>query len=120
MGKVCMGHVTSADVDVIDYLACVVCGNPTMPVSSSGPQRKTCDVVCRVELFRRNHQPVAAAIARRPMVKIGTRSLKTLRSDTYRGTRNLRTSAVMTVSENTPARVKDPAWPGHKARCKRI
>jgi hypothetical protein len=81
----------------IDLLACPNCGNST-------PRRQgtCCDGACRVALHRWRHsdqrgwpytEPYEAQVQRRPMVKIGTRSLKALRSSTYGHERVLRTSA---------------------------
>ena|ERR1700727_1510929 len=61
-------------------------------------------------------QKRAASIERRPWVNISTRSLKTLRSDTYGSERRLTTSGVLTTSDTTPDLVK--AWAGkiHRPR----
>jgi hypothetical protein len=69
-------HVTLLNVRVLDYLACPNCGVPKLRQLG-----KCCCVACRVALHRwRQTQKREAAKARRPLIRIGARSVKPLRS----------------------------------------
>src|SRR5450755_1686469 len=119
-----MEPVTLFRPKVQDYLSCLSpgCGNPW-------PNRlgKCCGVKCRVALHRwRTRISVAgvtvSASAQPPTVRIGKHhnTKTTLNSDTYglEG-RTLKTSAVLTTSERTPANVKEWATKIHRPRHKK-
>jgi hypothetical protein len=102
----------------IDLLGCPNCPNPTPKVAS-----KCCDGACRVALHRWRHsdqrgwpytEPFEAQVQRRPMVKIGTRSLKKLRSNTYGLERLLSTSTRVrpgsVTAKDTADRITMKPW----------
>lgn len=102
-------------------MPCDVCG--TLILRPKWARHVSCGDACREEDSRlRNQKRVIeeqAALeqkARRPVVRIGTRSLKPLRSNTWHHGRTLSASTVMTRSETTPANVSGPAWKGHRVR----
>lgn len=103
-----MEAVTLLNIKVQDFLSCPNCGNPS-------PRKlgKCCNGACRVALHRwRMRKP--ECVASNPVVRIGTRSLKALRSDTYGLERKLTASSVIIPSENAPANVK--AWASSRVR----
>src|SRR6266436_4263417 len=111
VSEVCLvEHVTLLNVKVLDFLGCPNCGEPWRLRAGT-----CCDGACRVALHRwRNSQASylqetyeereahaqrrTEAKARRPRLKIGRRSLKALKSDTYQGGRTLTTTTMITPS----------------------
>ena len=111
--KVSMETVTLLNVKFWDLLACPNCGDPTPSRAGRCCSNKG---KCRVALHRwRKAQARAAQDARRPVVRIGARSLKALRGTCQNdGARRLRASSVITTTTQTPANVK--VWASSRVR----
>jgi len=104
--------------DVLHRMAlpCLECGKLTL--RPKWARKVFCSRSCSDEFSRLNLMPTYEQRERRPVVRIGQRSLKALRSNTWRGERRLTTSTVMTSSARTPANVKGQAWKGHRVRAR--
>lgn len=97
-------------------MPCVECGALTL--RPKWARQVFCSQACREELSRLDLLPTAEQRSRYPVVRIGGRSLKPLRSNTWHHGRTLSASTVITTSATTPANVRGPAWKGHKVRVK--
>lgn len=97
------------------WIPCLECGE--MLKRRNGVEHPFCDAECRKQYVSSVDNRLDKT--NWPSIRVGKRSLKTLKSDTYGLERKLTTTTVMRNHPDTPVNVNGPAWEGHRARVER-